>query len=175
MRTFTCKCLKWHARAGDLRLLRLMARLEPAWPALAPGTAAALLRVLAKLVAERTALPRVLPWLWPLASAEGAAAAAAAAEAAAAAGAGADVRALLGEALAGAGDACDDAPLCQELRQLLGALRRAWGPAALSAGRTPGLGSPSRAGRGGRGAAAGAGLQGMAAELAEMEATLSAL
>lgn len=47
-----------------------MARMEPAWLALAPGTAAALLRCLAKLVAERTALPRVLPWLWPLATPE---------------------------------------------------------------------------------------------------------
>ena len=55
---------------GDLRLLRLMARMEPAWQALAPGTAAALLRCLAKMVAERTALPRVLPWLWPLATPE---------------------------------------------------------------------------------------------------------
>lgn len=42
-------------RGGDLRLLRLMARMQPAWQALAPGTAAALLRCLAKLVAERTA------------------------------------------------------------------------------------------------------------------------
>lgn len=59
------------ARApGDLRLLRLMARMEPVWLALAPGTAAALLRCLAKLVAERTALPRLLPWLWPLATPE---------------------------------------------------------------------------------------------------------
>lgn len=57
-------------RGGDLRLLRLMARMQPAWQALAPGTAAALLRCLAKLVAERTALPRVLPWLWPLATPE---------------------------------------------------------------------------------------------------------
>ena len=47
-----------------------MARMEPAWLALAPSTAAALLRCLAKLVAERIALPRVLPWLWPLATPE---------------------------------------------------------------------------------------------------------
>ena len=146
-----------------------MARMEPAWLALAPGTAAALLRCLAKLVAERTALPRVLPWLWPLATPEarallsrqlatssgrvcrqhcpaacsqlsssqvqnvllmgqsvvkhaslvskqGTSAAAAAADAAAAAGAAADVRGLLGEALACTANACEDAVLSEEAR-----------------------------------------------------------
>ncbi len=47
---------------------------------------------------------------------QGKAAAAAAADAAAAAGAVADVRGLLGEALACTANACDDAATCQEAR-----------------------------------------------------------
>ncbi|KAK9816903.1 hypothetical protein WJX72_006945 [[Myrmecia] bisecta] len=52
---------------GQLRLLRLMARTGPSWADLSPATAQLLLRALANLLRERTALPRILPWFWTLA------------------------------------------------------------------------------------------------------------
>ena len=53
--------------SGELELLRLMQRTGSAWADLSPETADGLLSTMVKLLHERTAIPRILPWLKELA------------------------------------------------------------------------------------------------------------
>lgn len=53
--------------ADDQQLLQLLKVNRPSWQGLCTSTAEQLLVRLVMLVERRTALPEVLPWLWPLA------------------------------------------------------------------------------------------------------------
>lgn len=53
--------------AGGLNLLRLMAKTGPVWGELEHSTAKVLVGRLQDLLTTHKALPRLLPWLWPLA------------------------------------------------------------------------------------------------------------